>query len=464
MSRPAAPAPRSRKERAGSPSSSPREPLASRGAALDLATLHDDLESLRAERDAALAERDALRAERDAALAERNALRAELDEYREGIARIAAVCRETADGDLEHRVLGVRRDGPLGNLSRSINHLLDLTDAFVREARASLQHASEEKYWRRVLERGLLGNYRIAARLINTATDQMAAKSRQLRQAEDDRLRLADEFEAAIKVVVDNVAAAATEARATAESLSGTADHTSQQSMTVAAASEQASRSMESVAAAAEEITATVGHIEQQTRASRDMAKQAVDATQRTNEIVTGLTHASGQITRVVKLITDIASQTRLLSLNAAIEAARAGEVGRGFAVVAAEVKNLASKTGDATSEIGAQVHAIQQASELAAQAIGGISGTITDMHEITSAVTEAVHNQRYATDEINRNIHEAAQGTQAVNGSIARVSESVVETSTAAGQMLQAADELSRMAELLRTEVDRFLRTIRAH
>lgn len=136
-----------------------------------------------------------LREERDEAIAERDALRAELAEYRDGIARITAVCRETAEGDLEHRVLGIRRDGPLGDLSRSINHLLDLTDAFVREARASLQHASDEKYWRRVLERGLLGNYRIAARLINSATDQMSAKSQQLRQAASDRLRLADEFE-----------------------------------------------------------------------------------------------------------------------------------------------------------------------------------------------------------------------------------------------------------------------------
>ncbi|MCC7324906.1 MAG: hypothetical protein IT358_13780, partial [Gemmatimonadaceae bacterium] len=208
-------------------------PPAPAPSALDVEALLDEVETLRAERDAA---------------------RAELEEYRTGILRITGVCRETAAGDLEQRILGIRRDGPLGDLARGINHLLDLTDAFVRESRASLQHASEEKYWRRVLERGLPGNYRVAARLINSATDQMAAKSQQLRQAATDRLRLADDFEAAIKVVVDNVAAAATEARATAESLSGTAQHTSEQSTTVAAASEEASRSMESVAAAAEEI------------------------------------------------------------------------------------------------------------------------------------------------------------------------------------------------------------------
>ncbi len=123
------------------------------------------------------------------------------------------------------------------------------------------------------------------------------------------------------------------------------------------------------------------------------------------------MSSASHKISRVVKLITDISNQTRLLALNAAIEAARAGEVGRGFAVVAAEVKNLATKTGEATGEIGAQVGAIQAASERAVQAIGGISGTISEMYNLSNAVSEAVGNQRVATDEINRNIHEAAQG-----------------------------------------------------
>lgn len=405
---------------------------------------------------------DEVRRERDALRAELEAARAELEEYRRGIEAITTVSRKAADGNLEDRILGIRRDGPLGDLSRGINHLLDLTDAFVRESRASLQHASEEKYWRRVLERGLLGSYRQAARLINGATDQMAAKTQQLRDAHARRLQLADEFEDAIKVVVDNVAAAATEARATAESLAGTAQLTAQQSTTVASSSEEASRGMESVAAAAEEITATVASIEDQARSSRDLATSAVKSARQTNETVVGLSSASQQISRVVKLITDISSQTRLLALNAAIEAARAGEYGRGFAVVAAEVKNLATKTGEATGEIGAQVGAIQAASERAVNAIGGISTTIGDMHNLSNAVSEAVANQRVAIDEINRNIHEAAEGTRLVTGSITMVSQSVDETQSSSEQMLQAAGELSRMAERLRNEVNRFLQVIR--
>lgn len=404
-------------------------------------------------------EQDAL----ETVTAERDALRAEVATLREGISRIVEVCNRTAEGDLEPRVLGIPRDGPLGSLSSGINRLLDLTDAFVREARASLQHASREQYWRRVLERGLPGTYRGAARLINEATDQMSAKTQLIKDAEVSRLRLADEFEAAIKVVVDNVAAAATEARATAESLLGTADHTTSRSTIVAAAAEETSRSMDAVAAASEEIAATVGHIEGQSRQGLDVAGEAVMAARHAGAVVTGLAQASGQISRVVKLITDIASQTRLLALNANIEAARAGEYGRGFAVVASEVKTLATRTGDATGEIEKQVHDIQKATNDAVEAIGSIAGAISRMHDVSASVNESVQSQRLATDDITRNIHEAATGTREVTVSISAVSQSAADTSTAAGHLSQASGELSRMAELLQHEVGRFLTGVRS-
>ncbi len=395
--------------------------------------------------------------------AENDALRSELSDFHAGVRVICDVARQAAAGNLEPRILGIPADGPLGELSQGINHLLDLSDAFVRESSASLQHASEGKFYRRLLVRGLLGSYRTAAGLINTATEQMARSSDQLRAASVARLQLADEFEAAIKVVVDNVAAAATEARATAEGLSHTADQTARHSHTVAAAAEEASRGMDSVAAAAEEITATVAEIERQAQETSSISSQAVMAVERTNETVFTLAEASGQITRVVKLINDISRQTRLLALNAAIEAARVGEAGKGFAVVAAEVKNLAVEVGDATSEIELQVNSIQGATEQVVTAIDGIGGTVRRVNDLSKAVTGAVAEQRNANVEINRSIHEAAVGTREVTQAISTVSSAVRDTGDAAGQMLGAADELSRMAELLRGEVDRFLGVIRA-
>jgi methyl-accepting chemotaxis protein len=216
------------------------------------------------------------------------------------------------------------------------------------------------------------------------------------------------------------------------------------------------------VAAAAEEITVTVTEIERQALETRKISHTAVLASEETTNKVRTLAEASAQITRVVKLINDISSQTRLLALNAAIEAARAGELGRGFAVVAGEVKNLAGRAGDATGEIEAQVLTIQTAIDDVVQSIEGIGTTVRRVNDLSSAVCGAVVEQRQANDMVSRNIQEAALGTRDVAQSITTVSTAVRDTSDAAGEMLGAADDLSHMADRMRAEVDTFLQVIR--
>jgi methyl-accepting chemotaxis protein len=390
------------------------------------------------------------------------ALQAELAHYQTGIKAITLVAQQAASGNLEPRAMGIDPTGPLGELAQAVNHLLDLSDAFVRESTASLQHASDGKFYRRVLTRGLLGTYRNAATVINTANDQMARSAGQLKDAATARLQLAETFEIAIMGVVNDLATAATGARATAQGLSYAADSASQHSTSVAAAAEQASRGIDSVAAAAEEITVTVTEIERQAVETRTISQTAVIASEETTRKVRTLAEASAQITRVVKLINDISSQTRLLALNAAIEAARAGELGRGFAVVAGEVKNLAGRAGDATGEIEAQVLTIQTAIDDVVQSIEGIGTTVRRVNDLSSAVCGAVVEQRQANDMVSRNIQEAALGTRDVAQSITTVSTAVRDTSDAAGQMLGAADDLSHMADRMRTEVDTFLQVIR--
>lgn len=274
---------------------------------------------------------------------------------------------------------------------------------------------------------------------------------------------LATKFEAGVGSVVAAVGAAATELRSTAESMASTAEEATHQTTAVADASEEASQNSQAVAAAIEQLNASVNEIAQQVNESAQVAGAAVKQANDTNAEVQGLEIAAQKIGDVVKLISEIAAQTNLLALNATIEAARAGEAGRGFAVVASEVKALASQTSKATDEISAQVGAIQAATRTSVEAINGITRTIGKVNEIASAIASAVEEQGAATREIAHNVSEAARGTGEVSANIVGVRDAARETGVAADQVVASAAELSQSGETLKTQVDTFLREVRA-
>ncbi|WP_114392999.1 methyl-accepting chemotaxis protein [Oleisolibacter albus] len=293
--------------------------------------------------------------------------------------------------------------------------------------------------------------------------DVRAAEERAARERREARLRMAEAFEASVKATVDAVAAASTEMQTAAGSMTDMAQQANAQAAAVAAAAEQASSNVSTVAGATEELTASIQEIARQVAASSSIAGDAVSEAERTASTIAGLVQAAADIGHVVEMINTIAGQTNLLALNATIEAARAGEAGKGFAVVASEVKALATQTGRATEEIQTKVAEIQAATGQARQAVTGIGGTITRMSEISATIAAAVEQQGAATRDIAGNVQQAARGTQDVSGNITGVSQSVSETGAAAEQVLGTAAELSRNAETLRQEVDRFLSSVRA-
>ena len=160
--------------------------------------------------------------------------------------------------------------------------------------------------------------------------DQLAARQRKV-----EMVKLADSFEAAVGEIIETVSSASTELEASAGTLTATAERSQELTTMVAAASEEASTNVQSVASATEELSSSVNEISRQVQESARMAGDAVDQARTTNDRVSELSKAASRIGDVVELINTIAGQTNLLALNATIEAARAGEAGRGFAVVA---------------------------------------------------------------------------------------------------------------------------------
>ena len=274
---------------------------------------------------------------------------------------------------------------------------------------------------------------------------------------------LATNLDAAVSDVLQGVSGATGEMSATAQSMSSIAEETRVQATSASSASTQASANVQTVASASEELSGSIQEIARQVEQSAVMSKQAVEQANVTQGTVKQLAASAEKIGEVVSLISDIAAQTNLLALNATIEAARAGESGKGFAVVASEVKSLATETAKATDEIAQQVAAIQGATGGAVDAIETIAKAVEELSGIAGSISAAVEQQTAATGEIARNVQEAASGTAEVTHTLSGVNEGADETSRAAGQVLSAVDALSGQNEKLRSEVDSFIKRLKA-
>ncbi len=402
------------------------------------------------------------------------------------LGRLALLMRDLAGGNYAITVEGQTRGDEVGLMAKSVEVFKQngleaqrLAGEAERNRIREEQRQRDEEQRERAAADERRQRDEAAARAEEQRQREAAEARRQAeeeRRAEQERARveaegqrreamhkMAGDFERAVGGVVDAVAAAATEMHATAGSMSGIADKTSQQSLAAASATEQAAANVQTVASASEQLAASIREIASQVARSSRIAHGAVAQAQQTDEIVQGLAIAADKIGEVVNLITTIAGQTNLLALNATIEAARAGEAGKGFAVVASEVKNLANQTSKATEEIGQQISEVQGATQRAVAAIKGIGSTIGEISEIAGSIASAVEQQGAATQEIARNVEQAATGTKEASANVTEVNRSAGEAGQAATQVLSASGELSTLAEKLRGEVDRFLAEVRA-
>lgn len=273
---------------------------------------------------------------------------------------------------------------------------------------------------------------------------------------------LAREFEQAVGAVASGVADTAGRVDQAAERMNNLASAGSSQATDVAAATEQASTNVQTVAASAEELSSSISEIGRQIAGSAEAVRLAVGDAEAANSTVGSLGEAAERIGDVVKLIQAIAEQTNLLALNATIEAARAGEAGKGFAVVASEVKNLANQTARATKEIASHIGQIQQVSGEAGRAIAGIGKRIGGIDEMVSAIAAATEEQGAATSEISRNAGQAAAGTQQVSETIDGLRQGAEETGAVAADLLGSARDLGQRAGDLRRSVDGFVARLR--
>jgi len=396
---------------------------------------------------------------------------------REALAEIKSVSERAARGDLSARIIYTEKFGELGEILSAFNQLLDLTDAYVRESGASLQYAAAEKFYRPFLLRGMHGDFRRGAEIINTARDAMKAKTetaaateRQMAEqkiaheeaAKQQRQALADEFEAKVGAIVATVGTASElleqNAAAMSSEISGVRDKTS----VSADAAQQATNNTQAVAAAAEELAASVEEIRGQIDECRTASQSVTDEVASASVNVQALDQANSKIDEVVEFIKSVAFQTNLLALNASVEAARAGDAGKGFAVVAQEVRNLAQKTSEAAKSIAEQIAEIKRASTQTVSSIRVIRSESTTLNQRVSAITESAREQSSATNDISSNIQSAAARTEVVASNVSEISSATDRTGEMAAEVEQAAANLRDNAADLARHVSDFLDFIR--
>ena len=371
------------------------------------------------------------------------------------IAEASEVCGKAARGDLDARIFSERMPGRIGSMQKSVNDMLDIADAFVREASASMEYASRGKYFRKIMARGLTGAFRRSAGVINVGTDSLGK-----RVVEIDRLSL--QFGERLDEIAGNLVDAAAHLESDASTMTAAVEKTGGRTAGVMAASGRASANVQSVANSADHLASSITEISLQVTRSTESTTRAVNDTQRASDEIRVLAEAAVQIGDVVKLINEIAGQTNLLALNATIEAARAGDAGRGFAVVASEVKNLATQTAKATGEIGNKVSEMQQSTAASVAAVEAIGRTIDEVNGIVSAIASAIEQQGSATREIARNMQEASASTSEVSSNVGDISVAAADTGEAAKRVNGASNSVHGQVAMLRQEVTGFLQRLK--
>lgn len=373
------------------------------------------------------------------------------------------------NGSLSTRADNSKHEGEYGKIIEGINNTLNAVVAPVQEAAKVLNEMSKGN-----LQVSVKGNYKgdhaeiknalndtivILSSYINEISSvltEMAKGNLVVKITKDyrgDFVQIKDSLNNIIKEfndILNEVNNSAVQVSSGAKQVSDSSQMLSQGATEQASSVEELTASMEEIAAQTKLNAANADNANKLALTVREDAAAGNEHMKEMLKSMDEINEASTNISKIIKVIDDIAFQTNILALNAAVEAARAGQYGKGFAVVAEEVRNLAAKSANAAKDTTILI-------ESSIQKVGSGMKMANETAAALKGIVEGVTKAADLVGEIAKASNEQAAGITQVNQGIGQVSEVTQANSATSEEGAAASEELSSQAELLREKVGRF-------